>query len=231
MFRARGRIGDQRHAIVSKERRQLARIVTAVNGQHRVVALPRPVLHVHVADQDESQRARRSRARDRRAAPAGARPCRVRQRPARRSSPRRHRGARADVPPDGRRCAHRRPRCPPTASPTPPGAPCGMTSIGSPRIVLRQRRRGPLRGREQEGRSRDQRGMRGAPCDDVDVRERRLRREAARTERWVGLRAAIHPVDAEEQDRRTREIEIVDRVGIRDIERRERLHRARHGCR
>ena len=48
-------------------------------------------------------------------------------------------------------------------------------------------------------------------------------REAARAERRVGLRAAVHSVDAEEQDRRAREVEVVDRVTVGNVERSERL--------
>ena len=65
--------------------------------------------------------------------------------------------------------------------------------------------------------------MDDAPVDDVDVRERRLRGEAPRAERWVGLRAAIHAIDAEEEDGRAGKREIVRGVAIGNVERGEGL--------
>ena len=47
----------------------------------------------------------------------------------------------------------------------------------------------------------------------------------------VGLRAAIHAVDAEEEDRRAGEREIVHRVAVGNVERRERLDECRRGSR
>ena len=65
--------------------------------------------------------------------------------------------------------------------------------------------------------------MPDAPRRDVDAREGRLRAKAARAECRVGLRAAIPAIGAEKQDRRAREVEVVDRVAVRQVERGERL--------
>ena len=45
---------DEPHAIVCEESGKLARHVAAMNREHAIVALPRPVLDIHVADQHEA---------------------------------------------------------------------------------------------------------------------------------------------------------------------------------
>ena len=196
-----GRIGDERHAITRKERQQLAWIVAAVHCQHGIVALPRAVLHVHVADQDETH----------------ARACLPHEIRETLEAPRALVGADRAQHCDGRDAVvgHRQ-RHLLSGVEGPRVVVFGAFRAHCPRargamrndidrmvgIVLRQRRPGPSRGREQERRPREKRRVDGAPVDDVDVRERRLRGEAPRAERWVGLRAAIHAIDAEEEDGR-----------------------------
>ncbi len=65
-----------------------------------------------------------------------------------------------------------------------------------------------------------------APGDDVDPGIGRLRAEAARAKRRIGLRTAVHAVDAEEQDRRACERKVVRGVAIGNVERGERLENA-----
>ncbi len=207
------RIRDKLHAIVVEQVREVVRIVMPVDRQHRVVALPRAVPDVEVADQHEaytrSALVRTSATmRSSRRAPL--------------SGPIAPSTATVGTSSSGRSNAARDAR----SSPAPRRAGRRRRAVRDHlgralREIAREHRRRPLRRGDEKCALREQVAMARPPRRDVDAGEPGPGAEAARAGRGVGHRAAIHAVGPEERDRRAREIEVVHRVAVGKIEARE----------
>ncbi len=132
----------------------------------------------------------------------------------------------------GARGARRRRRPAPSRAQT-PGAPSAITSAGMLGKVARERAARPTAtarsGTPRPRAARDAApATRRCPCRA----NAGCAREAAAAHAAASVcGAAIHAVGAEERDRRAREVEVVHRVAIRNLERGERAQGCRRGSR
>ncbi len=87
------------------------------------------------------------------------------------------------------------------------------------REVPDEHRGRPLRGRDQERRTRSERRVLAPPLHDVGAGERWLCVEAASAQRGIGLAAAMATIRTRQRHRRTREPQVVDRDPPRPTQR------------
>ncbi len=218
-LRARRRIHHHAHAVMREEVREIVRLVRTVDDPARIRALPGAMLAVEVPDEHEThvvtalpgklhhalQPARPLVGSDRAEHGDGGH-----------IVPGRHDGEAHALAPGRGRLAR---------SPQPGRAVCDHGRLHRWKVTRELSGR-PARRRDDERRAREQPRVCFAPAHHVDVLELGLRSKTGLAAQRIRLAAAIRAVGTEERDRRATERDVVDRVAVRQAQRRQRLQQA-----